>query len=77
MERRTPLARWMFENRYDDTTFAAIVAENMVQNGIAKPRVSARAVAKWRAGIVVPRRETLQAIIRITGLSANDFVMFP
>lgn len=77
MKRHTPLARWMFENGYQDTDFAAAVVENMRQNGVEIPRVSARAVAKWRSGIVVPRRETLKAIMRITGLSADAFVMSP
>ena len=77
MKCRTPLARWMWENGYQDTGFAAAVLENMKQNNVENPKVSARAVAKWRAGIAIPRRETLKAIIRITGLSANDFVMSP
>lgn len=73
MTTKTPLARWMWEHDYHDTRFAMLVeAELRRDNPTAN--VSSRTVAKWRAGAAIPRPRALRAVMRLTGLSADDLV---
>jgi len=75
VKQRTPLARWMWENNYQDTTFAVAVENRMRSTGHPDANVSSRTVAKWRTGLSVPRKVALQAILDITGLTAEEVVL--
>ena len=75
MKQKTPLARWMWENSYQDTTFAVAVETRMRALGHPEASVSSRTVAKWRRGEAMPRKAALQAMLDITGLTADDVVL--
>ncbi|GJE03598.1 hypothetical protein [Methylobacterium isbiliense] len=65
------LADWMREERMTARAVASAVTERLPPG----ESCSASAVEKWRAGVRVPRRRKMQAIITISEgrVTANDF----
>lgn len=69
MKTDTPLAAWMVANRHSNQTLADLVGEEM--QGFCSPR----AVEKWRLGTAAPRARQLVALVAVTGLPAESFVV--
>lgn len=80
--KRTKLERWMRENRYSDTAFAAAV-EAEIENLTGEPvEISPATVAKWRLGgpdAPLPRKHALRAIYVVTKgeVDPNSFCDLP
>lgn len=80
--KRTKLERWMRENRYSDTAFAAAV-EAEIENMTGDPaEIASGTVTKWRLGgpdAPLPRKHALRAIYVVTKgeVDPNSFCDLP
>lgn len=68
-ENVTPLGIWMWNRRVSNPEFAKLVAEEL---GI--PAFSASTVEKWRYGHRFPAAKHLDAIKKLTGITADQML---
>ena len=65
----SPVGKWLWEQRFSDRDFA-----NKMKAELGVPKFSASTVENWRYGTRNPHGKNLNAIIRLTGLTAGQIL---